>query len=244
MTDDQVLAAEYALGLLEGEALMAARAKVASDSAFAAEVERWNLQLAPLADTIPPRTPRSEIWERIRAELASSPIDGEVVALRRRVRRWQWIGGLSAAAAIALAFVALLPQTPAPGPGTGTASDPIAQRPGGTAAKLAANMPIEGTALSLDLTYLPAESSLLVGAVGLSADGVHDHEIWFVPEEGDPVSLGVVTPGKVVAHTVPSGVVDEVHEGSRLLLSREPLGGKPADAAVGPVVAEARFTTI
>ena len=32
--------------------------------------------------------------------------------------------------------------------------------------------------------------------------------------------------------------------GSQLLLTREPLGGKPVDSAAGPVVAEAEFATI
>ena len=82
-------------------------------------------------------------------------------------------------------------------------------------------------------------------AVGLAADGVHDHEIWFVPDRGgDLVSLGVVTPGRVVAHDVPERVARALREGSQLVLTREPLGGKPPDTAAGPVVAEARFTTI
>ena len=105
-------------------------------------------------------------------------------------------------------------------------------------------MPIEGTPLRLDFTYLPEEDSLLVGAVGLTADGVHDHEIWFVPPEGELVSLGVVTPGKIVAHSVPESVARALNDGSQLVLTREPLGGKPVGVEAGPVVAEARFATI
>ena len=239
MTADQTLAAEYALGLLEGEELLAARAREASDPAFAAQVAEWQERLAPLADTVDPRTPRAEVWQRIEAELAADGGSAEVVTLRRSLRRWQWAGGLSAAAAVALAFLAL-PQLSGP-------TDPDAPQvanAGQDLPLLAANMPIEGTPLSLDFTYLPEDDSLLVGAVGLSADGVHDHEIWFVPAEGDLVSLGIVTPGKVVAHTVPADVARALESGSQLVLTREPLGGKPADADAGPVVAEARFTTI
>ncbi len=238
MTADQTLAAEYALGLLEGEELLAARAREARDATFAAEVAQWQARLAPLADDIHPRMPRAEVWQRIEAELGSDP-GGEVVSLRRSLRRWQWIGGLSAAAAMVLAFFAL-PQLAGPDDQAPT----IAQAPVEGQPMLAANMPIEGTPLSLDFTYLPEEDSLLVGAVGLSADGVHDHEIWFVPEEGDLVSLGIVTPGKVVAHNVPADVARALHDGSQLVLTREPLGGKPVDADAGPVVAETRFTTI
>jgi len=103
-----------------------------------------------------------------------------------------------------------------------------------------------------ELTRHGAESGWTISAnlddrrigVGLEADGVHDHEIWFVPPEGELVSLGVVTPGEVVAHSVPESVARTLHDGSQLLLTREPLGGKPEDSAAGPVVAEAEFATI
>ena len=239
MTGDQILAAEYALGLLEGEELLAARAREASDAAFAADVAQWQNRLAPLVDAIQPRLPRAEVWQRIEAELFSDDGTADVVALRRSLRRWQWAGGLSAAAAAVLAFLAL-PQMLGPSePAQGVAERPAANQP-----ILAANMPIEGTPLRLDFTYLPEEDSLLVGAVGLTADGVHDHEIWFVPPEGDLVSLGIVTPGKVVAHSVPKVVAGALHDGSQLVLTREPLGGKPPGADAGPVVAEARLATI
>ena len=240
MTDetrpDSTLAGEYALGLLEGEELLAARAREGSDPAFAAEIAQWQERLAPLADSIDPRMPRDEIWERIEAELSKDSGSGEVVELRRRLRRWQWTGGLSAAAAAVLAFIAL-PQITRENDQPGLAVAPVE-------GVLAANMPIEGTPLRLDLTYLPDSHSLLVTAVGLTADGVHDHEIWLVPPEGELISLGVVNPGVVQSHSVPENAVRFMASGSQVLLTREPLGGKPADSSAGPVVAEAAFTTI
>ena len=239
MTSDEGLAAEYALGLLEGEELLAARAREASDPEFATEVAQWQLRLAPLFDEIHPRMPRDEVWKRIEAELGTTAGGAEVISLRRRLRRWQWAGGLSAAAALALAFIAL-PQLAGPTGDTGA----IAVAPGAEQPPMTATMPIEGTGLSLAFTYLPERESLLVGAVGLTADGVHDHEIWFVPDEGELVSLGIVTPGKVVAHSVPAEVAQAVHDGSRLVLTREPIGGKPADAEAGPVVAEGSLSVV
>ncbi|MEX0341203.1 MAG: hypothetical protein AB3N06_01320, partial [Erythrobacter sp.] len=150
MTSDETLAAEYALGLLEGEELLAARARETSDAAFAIAVARWQERLAPLADDIDPRMPREEVWQRIEAELASDDGSADIVSLRRRLRRWQWAGGLSAAAAVVLAFLAL-PQLSGPG----APAPDIAAVPDSGAPLLAANMPIEGTPLSLDFTYLP-----------------------------------------------------------------------------------------
>ena len=243
MTDDRrpddILAAEYALGLLEGEELLGARAREAADPAFAAAVAQWQDRLVPLADDISPRMPRAEVWQRIRTALEEDGNTAEVVELRRKVRRWQWVGGASAAAAVALAVFALpVGQRPA-GPSGNIASGTAPTQP-----PLAANMPIEGTPLRLDLTYLPDAQSLLVTAVGLSADGVHDHEIWLVPEQGELISLGVVTPGVVSAHQVPDNAASSIGSGAQLLLTREPLGGKPPESAAGPVVAEARFAAI
>ena len=43
---------------------------------------------------------------------------------------------------------------------------------------------------------------------------------------------------------VPIEVAPQIQGGSQLLLTREPMGGKPPQAEAGPVVAEARFTAI
>ena len=237
--DDAILAAEYALGLLEGEELLAAKARQATEPDFAAQIVRWQERLIPLADEIGPKPPREALWERIVEEIEAAPPSAEVVDLRRRLRRWQWAGGLSAAAAVALAVLALPVVNR-----TTDAPTVVAQSPALTQPPLAANMPIEGTPLRLDLTYLPDAQSLLVTAVGLSADGVHDHEIWLVPPEGELISLGVVKPGVVQAHSVPADAALSLTSGAQVVLTREPLGGKPERAAAGPVVAEANFSTI
>ena len=62
-----------------------------------------DIPLAPLADDIDPRMPRVEVWQRIEAAMGEDAGTAEVVVLRRKVCRWQWIGGVSAAAAVALA---------------------------------------------------------------------------------------------------------------------------------------------
>ena len=41
LTGDELLATEYALGLLEGEALLAARGRVAREPALADAVAKW-----------------------------------------------------------------------------------------------------------------------------------------------------------------------------------------------------------
>ena len=246
--DDPTLAAEWALGLLEGEELLAARGKYATDPAFAWRKEWWDNWFAPWTDDMAGAAePGEHVWQGITARLnppvagdtlpGAGAASGDVVALTARLRRWQWAAGLtSLAAAIALAVMIA-------GPGAGPQE--AAPRIAAAAAPMVATVPIGETGLRLDVTYIPEGERMLVAAIGLAPDGVHDHELWLVPDDGGTVqSLGVVTPGEVRSMVLPAEISAELHDGSRLLLTREPLGGKPAGAEPGPVVAEGTLTRV
>jgi anti-sigma-K factor RskA len=243
--DDPMIAAEWALGLLEGEELLAARGKYATDPAFAWRKEWWDDWFAPLSDAIPGAEPGAHVWDGIAARVAAAQAATDdqqgpaanVVALEARVRLWQRVAGLSSIAAAALlAWVALTP-----------ASAPDAPPPSqiAAAAPLAATVPIGDTGLRLDVTYIPETKRMVVGAVGLTPDGVHDHELWLVPADGTPLqSLGVVKPGEVRSMTLPAPVVAKLGDGASLVLTREPIGGKPEGKDAGPVVAKGAFSRV
>ncbi|RGP39926.1 hypothetical protein BPTFM16_00202 [Altererythrobacter insulae] len=239
LNGDDLLAAELALGLLEGQELLAARGKMASDAAFAASVAKWDDRLAPLLDGITGLDTPADLWSRIESEInarESAPHGSNVVDLSAQVTRWKWATGISsAAAAVALALVALAP-------GAQPGIDPVAPA---SEAPLMASIPIGDTPLRLGVTYLPASEEMLVSASGLTADGVHDHELWLVPSDGsDLQSLGVVVPGEERRVALPDDITRNMADGAQLLLTREPLGGKPADQGAGPVVAEGNFQLI
>lgn len=237
--DDAVLAAEFAIGLLEGAELLAARGRMASDPAFAALVAQWEARLAPLLDEIAGGEPSPELWARIEAEIGTRAAneDERVVDLRSRLRRWQWTAGLTSAAAVALAFAAFGPAT---SPSSVTQPDRIA-----AAQPLVATVPIGDTGLRLDVTYIPESEKMLVAAIGLTPDGVHDHELWLVPADGSALqSLGVVAPGEVRSMELPDNIARNLGDGVQVLLTREPIGGKPADKDAGPVVAEGAFSQV
>lgn len=245
--DDPMIAAEWALGLLEGEELLAARGKYATDPQFAWRKEWWDDWFAPLSDAMPGAEPGQHVWDGIAARVtaaqqaASAPAGdaatgANVVALEARVRLWQRVAGLSSIAAAALlAWVAL---TPSQGPVA-----PPAQV--AAAAPMVATVPIGETGLRLDVTYIPESNRMVVGAVGLTPDGVHDHELWLVPADGTPLqSLGVVEPGAVRSMTLPAAVVAKLGDGASLVLTREPIGGKPHGKDAGPVVAKGAFSRV
>ncbi len=246
--DDPMIAAEWALGLLEGEELLAARGKYATDPNFAWRKEWWDDWFAPLSDAMPGAEPGAHVWDGITARISSQqaavgsaapePPASNVIALEARVRRWQWMAGLSSAAA-ALALVwsfALAPSRSA------DQSQPVNIA---AAAPLVATVPIGETGLRLDVTYIPESEKMLVAAIGLTADGVHDHELWLVPADGSALqSLGVVAPGEVHSMTLPHALAAKLGDGAKLVLTREPIGGKPEGKDAGPVVAKGAFTPV
>lgn len=230
MTERDYLAAELALGLLEGEELLTARGLAASDAAFAAEVERWQQQFAPLLDTVGPEVPPEAMWERIAAEIARRGEGGsEVAILQRRLRNWQRAAALSAIAACALVLLTVLPLLTRPAP----------QAP---AAPLVASFTLPSTPTRLGVTWLPGQRDLLVNAAGLPGDGVHDHELWLVPPEGKTISLGLVAPDRSVRLHISEELAARLREGATLALTREPLGGSQGRPA-GPIVATTKFSS-
>jgi anti-sigma-K factor RskA len=232
--DDPLIAAEWALGLLEGEELLAARGRHAVEPDFAWRKEWWDNWFAPLADEIAPAEPGGEVWERIASAInAPAPASTEVIALQARVKRWQIVSVLTSAAAAIALMVSVLGPASAPPP------------PASASAPLVASVPVGDAGLRLDVTYLPASEQLLVSAGGFTADGVHDHELWLVPGDGGALqSLGVVTPGTTVRRALPPAITRQLKGGAAVLLTREPLGGKPAGADAGPVVARGAFAPV
>ncbi len=244
--DDPVIAAEWSLGLLEGEELLAARGKYASDPDFAWRKEWWDGWFAPLSDGISGAEPGAHVWDGIAARIAAQKALAaggapgapatNVAMLEAKVRRWQWAAGLaSAAAAVALAWIAI---APAPAP----LAPPVATA---AAAPLVAIVPIGETGLRLDVTYLPESERMVVAAIDLAPDGVHDHELWLVPADGSALqSLGVIEPGAVRSMALPAAVTSKLEAGAGLVLTREPIGGKPEGQDAGPVVAEGSFNRV
>jgi anti-sigma-K factor RskA len=66
-------AAEYALGLLDGEDAARAERMLVADRGFEAAVERWRTHFAELDETAAPMTVPDALWRRIEAEIAAEP---------------------------------------------------------------------------------------------------------------------------------------------------------------------------
>ena len=69
---DELLAAEYALGVLAGPDRATAERRMARDRGFAALVAAWEQRLAPWAAEMTEVAPPPDLWDRIVAELPAA----------------------------------------------------------------------------------------------------------------------------------------------------------------------------
>jgi anti-sigma-K factor RskA len=237
-----LLAAEYVLRLLDGEALLAARGRLATDAAFAAAVESWERRLAPMFDGVEDVPPPAELWGRIEKAIGSEGTEAvdNIVQLRRRERLWKgYAAGMTALAAGLALFLGLRvaqPDMPVPQP----------QQPGpaAPAPTLVASLSTEGGEATLAVTVSPDGRSVLVTPTRMSAVRGHSHELWLIAASGTPVSLGVIAPDAPRRHNVPAQLVAEVKAQTTLAVSVEPEGGSTTGAPTGPVVATAPLRQI
>ncbi|MFN7003027.1 MAG: anti-sigma factor domain-containing protein [Roseinatronobacter sp.] len=163
---DDLLAAEYVLGLLDGPDWRATRDRALVDAAFAARVQDWEARLAPLNAEFPEAAP-PDVLGRVEARLFATP----------KPRRFGWGWGLATGSVLALALLAavavLTPQAP--------------RVPG-----LQAELVDESGALVLAVVYDRSATRLNVTTTGPEPGEGQDYELWVIDDSGVLRSLGLL----------------------------------------------------
>lgn len=226
MTDRSAIdAAEYALGLLDGEELRAARALAASDADFALEVARWNGRLAPLLVEVDPVSAPRAVWSRIQGSLGAASGESNVVVLRRKVNVWRGMTGAMTALAASLALIVVTrPDAPAPAPVEAPVGQPMV-------AMIKAGADVAAVA-----NWDARARRLLVAEVKMPVVPNRDYQLWLIPADGQPRSIGVMPNRPHLSLALAEPMSGMLAEGATLAVSLEPLGGSPTDAPSGPVV--------
>ena len=237
MPDRSAMAAELALGLLEGAERAEALRLVLADPGFAAEVEAWRGRIAPLYDDFPEIEAPAGLMERIDglidAELATERASPVMTALPTRVSGGGWKMATFAASAVA-AVLALALVWPRPD----TAPVPQA-RPDMAVAQLTG--PIEG--LLLTARYDSSTSEMLVRVEGMPVTDT-EPELWIVPADGQPRRLGRLMRGGVTRIEIPEGHRKFIDPLSNLILTMEPKVLPDPDRPSAPTVAQGRLQRI
>lgn len=221
MTDeDDILAAEFALGLLDETEAASVQARARTDSVLSLRIAWWRDQLAPLASEVETPAPAG-VWQRIERQL---PGNDNAQSL---VQRWRAaaVASMSMAAAL-LAFIAFRPD-----------SAPVIAPPV-PAPMIAALSGEKGAVVAVSYD---ATSGKLVVAPTVLDPGQGDAELWIIPDGGKPVSLGVVDAKNTEDHMVPETKRTLLTPGATFAITQEERGGSPDGNPHGAIVASGKI---
>jgi anti-sigma-K factor RskA len=219
--DDAARAAEYALGLMPEEEIAAFEERLLREPELEATVVSWTEYFASLADALPPVAPPPQLKRRIEALAFGETKD----------RPW-WRSlvpyALGAVAAAVFGWAVIT---------TGMLDM------GGTTPTYVADLAAEeGSELLVHAGYLEESNEFLIRRDGGTVPEGRDNEMWLVPDDGPPISLGLVPreQGVIGRQVLPEELIPLL-EGGTLAVSEEPAGGSPDGTptevrAVGPIV--------
>ena len=226
-----VLAGEFALGLLEGEEQAAAQRLLLADREFAGQVRWWNHRLACMAEVAASVEPDGSVWPAIERRLGDGGVEEfEVPAVPGRAVP----GGLSgfgllaalggtaaAAAAITLFFVTPQSSQTMPGPiETGAPAE----------VRLVAQLQSEDGTISLAGLVERQAGVLSLNIAGLEPGEGAAPELWVVPADGIPRSLGQIPASGTFSRELDAQERDFLVEGSALAVTYEEIGTIPHGA--------------
>jgi anti-sigma-K factor RskA len=215
------LASEYALGTLRGGARRRFEAWMREDTVVRRSVAEWQDKLYPMAEFAPAVQPSPQVWNAIEQQLNLRPSRRAFwLNLREDLSFWRGLGLVSTTVALILVSV-LLTRLPEPGAPvtsyvatlTNEQSQPV--------------VVITGDAKRRQLTVK------VVAKQDIAPD--KSLELWAVPKQGAPRSLGLVAANSSVTLPLPENATPETVP--VLAISLEPKGGSPnPNAPSGPVI--------
>ncbi|WP_088185517.1 anti-sigma factor [Sphingobium sp. Z007] len=220
------LAAELALGVLDGEARAAALRQLIADPNFSpAMIDAWEGRFAALYDAYVPFAPPETLWTGIENHIADSvqhsPAAGQL--------RWWRAGALaSAALAASLALVMVLRPTP-PVPAAPPAQVAVAQMVG------ASDGPM------ILARYDPASGGLTLRPTGVASDRLAP-ELWIIPADGKPRSLGLIAGGAESRVAINPSYRPLMTDGATLAVTMESIDGAPHDAPSSTPIAAGKIS--
>lgn len=221
--DDTILAAERALGVLSPEERRAADARAATDPRFASLVAEWEARLGDLAAETPPERVPAHVWDGVEGALF-----GATTEPRRGL--WNslpfWRGLAAAATLVAGAVVAAVLLGMAPG---GIVAD--------RATRLVATLQPADPGPTFLAGIDAGRGRLVIRAIHPGGDARRVPELWLIPGDGIPRSLGVIAGAGQTVLDIPDALRPLARRDAVLAVSLEPEGGSPTGAPTGPVVA-------
>ncbi|WP_424988281.1 anti-sigma factor [Microbulbifer sp. S227A] len=217
--EDEALAAEYVLRLLDAEAERAFETRLRTEADLVAHVRFWEAELAALTTGLPDQAPPPSVRAKLVAELNAGGT--------RRGRGWfrGWLSLPALAAVAVAAFLVLGPML------RGPAFDPSLH---------ATLISADGT-VHIEAGYAPNGNLFkVIPELGVPAPG-RDFELWVIgATAGAPVSLGVIPADRESLFEITPEIAALI-DGGALAVSEEPEGGSPTGAPTGAILATDEF---
>ena len=222
---DEILAGEFALGVLNDKKHAQANARMASDPEFAASVHRWQARLAPMLDEAEPIAPPAQVWNQLENRLF-----GKDVASQTQSGFWSslafWRNLSFVAGALATALIATMALRPAW----------LMPIPAGNQTLVAAlNLSEEKPTFLIRVNR--QSGNISVTSANFSDTSARVPELWLIPRDGVPRSLGIVTANGSSTFALDNELLGEFEPGTTLAISLEPATGAPEGKPTGPIVA-------
>ena len=223
------LAGEYVLGTLRGGARRRFDALMAQHALMRRAVDEWQDRLHPLAEFAPAALPRPQVWDNISRQIGLQAAPGQSWLQRMRDSLGFWRGlSLASTTLAALMVVVLLTRQ------FGVEAPPsfVAMLADDKSQPVAV---VTGNARTRSLTVK------LVAPQTVAAD--RSLELWAVPKEGNPRSLGLLAADGSITLALPANATPE--SVPLLAVTLEPKGGSPkADGPTGPIVFKGAWVRI
>lgn len=222
---DDLLAAEYVLGVLAADERQIASRRIDAETDFARLVDGWEVNFSPLAAAYPEIEPPASIKPAIDRRLFASAASVTTPA-ESRDGLWASLSfwrGLAAAAVAALAIYIALPIL-----------NPPVEQP---QERLVASLAAEGSDVKYLAVYDAAHHEVGLSHVSGERAVGKDFELWMIEGKNPPVSMGVIPAGATAHIVVSPAAQQKLAQGAVLAVSLEPAGGSPTGQPTGPVVA-------
>ncbi|KKJ78691.1 hypothetical protein WH95_00990 [Kiloniella litopenaei] len=226
MSEDEALAAEYVLRLLDADAERAFETRLQAEPDLRVHLRFWEREFAALATDLPSDNPSPSVKTKLVAELNGEKARSGRSRFGRAGSGWGGFWGWFAFPAFAVAaFLVFSPMLRDP------AFDPTHH----------ATLISADGAVHIEAGYAPNGNLFkVIPEQGVPAAG-RVFELWVISANADaPVSLGVVPADRESLFEITPEIAALIN-GGVLAVSDEPEGGSPTGVPTGPILATDEF---
>ncbi len=214
------LAAEYVLGTLHGPARRRYETLLLAHPRLRQATLDWQRRLDQLSEPIPAVAPSPKVWQGLQQRLFGAATQS-VVRWWQRLALWQSAAGFATVAALSLGVLLAQPSPVEPPIVVVMAAQPEAAGNGITPASFVASVGGDGRSLVVKPLNEGQQVALNKAL-----------ELWAVPAQGAPRSLGLVSAQGATTVLRTKLLLNT----AAFAVSVEPPGGSPSGAPTGPIV--------